>query len=282
MAGSPQQVQMDDPDFRHAVELMDRGQTDELRRLLNERPQLLRQTAEEDGQYAGDYFASPRLLWFVAENPIRRRRIADNVVEVIDVVVAASKAHGIADLPSVLDDTLALVASGCVPRESGHQPHMCRALVRHGADPNSGMQSSLAHREVAACRALLECGAELTLSVAAGLGREDDVRALTQGASGKQIQAAFVMAAINGQACTIPWLAQCGADVNAFNPPGLHAHSTPLHQAVAAGCEQTVRVLLRLGADSQIRDLIFDGTAADWARECGHPQMAALLQQTSN
>lgn len=279
MNNPPKQVQIDDPHFRQAVQLMDDGQAEQLQQWLHDHPQLLTQTAAEDGQFAGDYFASPRLLWFVAENPIRRRQLPANVVEVIDVVVTASLAAGINDLPEVLNYTLALVASGCVARESGHQAAMCRALVRHGADPNSGMQSSLAHREIAACEALLACGADLTLPVAAGLGRDDDVRIMTGGASPALRQEALVMAAINGQSQAVALLGDTVADLNAFNPPGLHAHSTPLHQAVASGSADTVTALLRLGADGLIRDRVFDGTAADWARECGHPQIAQLLER---
>jgi len=279
---TPKQVQIDDPHFRQAVQLMDDGHAEQLQQWLHDHPQLLTETAAEDGQFAGDYFASPRLLWFVAENPIRHRQLPANVVEVIDVVATASKAAGVNDLPEVLNYTLALVASGCVARESGHQAAMCRALVRHGGDPNSGMQSSLAHREIAACEALLASGADLTLPVAAGLGRVEDVRVMRDGAGAKLLQEALVMAAINGQSQAVALLGDAVADINAFNPPGLHAHSTPLHQAVASGSADTVTALLRLGADRQIRDQIFDGAAADWARECGHPQIAALLEQADH
>ena len=277
----PSLPRIDDPAFRQAVQLMDAGAVDELRQLLEERPQLLRMTAAEDGQFAGDYFAHPRLLWFVAENPIRTGRLPDNVVAVIEVIATASREAEVSDLTDVLNRTLALVASGNVPRQSGQQAGMCRALVAAGADPNSGMQSSLAHRETQACEVLLQCGADLTLPVAAGLGRDQDVTRLLAEATDTTRQEALIMAAVNGQHRCARILADNGTDLNAFNPPGLHAHSTPLHQAVASGDASTVCALLTRGADPTIRDRLFAGDAMGWACEFGHTNIQDLLQQAA-
>lgn len=271
-------VQIEDSNFQEAVRLIDTGATQELQDLLLQHPQLLSMTAEEGGEFAGDYFASPRLLWFVAENPIRNNRLPPNIVDVIQVVVDASVASGVEDLTDVLNYTLALVASGKVARESGLQPEMCRKLVDAGADPNSGMESSLAHGERPAGEVMLDCGAELTLPVAAGLGRDDDVNRLLDGATDLNRQKALIMASINGQHRSARILADSGTDLNAFNPPGLHAHSTPLHQAVSSGCVRTVCSLVTRGADLSIRDRIFNGTAADWARECGHEDLVEFLR----
>ena len=57
---------IDNPKFRKAVELIDGGRVHELRQWISDNPELLTATAEEDGSFAGDYFARPRLIWFVA------------------------------------------------------------------------------------------------------------------------------------------------------------------------------------------------------------------------
>ena len=74
-------------------------------------------------------------------------------------------------------------------------------------------------------------------------------------------------------------LLEAGEDPNRFNPPGAHGHSTPLHQAALAGHADAVRVLLEHGARRDLRDTLWNGTAADWARHEGRPQIAAILDE---
>jgi ankyrin repeat protein len=70
-----------------------------------------------------------------------------------------------------------------------------------------------------------------------------------------------------------------GCDPNRYNPIGLHAHSTPLHQAAAWGHNQVVRLLVERGARPDIKDKTNgQGTPADWARHEGHKDIEAYLQ----
>ncbi len=57
-------------------------------------------------------------------------------------------------------------------------------------------------------------------------------------------------------------LIDAGEDPNRFNPPGTHAHSTPLHQAICAGHLDVVKVLIEKGARLDIEDTIHHATAA--------------------
>jgi ankyrin repeat protein len=119
--------------------------------------------------------------------------------------------------------------------------------------------------------ALVRHGARLTLGAAAGLGRLDAVRAMSEGGA---ISPAFVLACRNGHTDVARFLLDSGADVNAR---GIFA-ATGLHWAAINGHTATVRFLLDHGADPSLRDTKFDSDALGWAREGGHAEVVALLE----
>jgi hypothetical protein len=65
---------------------------------------------------------------------------------------------------------------------------------------------------------------------------------------------------------------------NRYNPEGIHAHSTPLHQAVLAGHEAVVRLLVERGARLDIRDTVWRGTPLGWARYGGGKAQAQMAE----
>jgi ankyrin repeat protein len=143
----------------------------------------------------------------------------------------------------------------------------------------SPLETALAFGMADAARALVRRGAVIeTVAAAAGLGRLDDVRRLLPSASALDRHRAVALAATNGHASVVELLIQFGEDPNRFNPPGTHAHTPPLHQAIAAGHLEVVRVLLDRGARLDIRDTIHDGTPLGWAEYCGQPSIAAYLR----
>ena len=266
-----------DRDFRLAVELIDAGAAGDLRELLERRPELLSMRLEGLEDFAGAYFASPYLLWFVAENPIRNRTLPGNIVEVIDALVETARARRIAGLAGQLDYTLALVASGLVPREQGLQAAMITALVGHGARPDAAMGPALAHSELEAVRALLQLGATADLEVAASVGATEGLERLFGEASDEKRRRALALAALHGEPEAVAFLVRAGVDPNRHNPEGCHSHATPLHNAVSMGRIETVRTLLELGADPTIRDTLFDGDARGWARHFEREDILRLL-----
>ncbi len=267
-----------EPDFRRAVDLLDAGDVVSLAAHLAAHPEVLSQRAGIPGQPVGSYFERPYLLWFVAENPIRHRRLPANIVEVTRTIIAAARAAGVDHLQRQLDYTLALVVSGLVPRETGHQRPLVRALVAEGADPNC-LDPALIHGELDAVAALLDAGARLSLNAAAGLGRVSELRALLAGRpTAVELQQALAVAAVLGQPESAALLCEAGASPNRYNPPGFHAHSTPLHQAVLSGSAATVAVLLSHGADASIQDTVFGATACGWADHSEQPEIAAQLR----
>jgi len=179
-----------DPDFRHAVALADAGDLPALRRWIEGHPTLLHATAEGEGFETG-YFAHARLLWFVAENPIRNGTMPANVAEVADTLIQLSRQQGVPDIEAQVEYTLGLVMSGRIARDCGAQRPLGEVLVRAGADPATAMRTALAHRELDAGRALLELGAPMTLLAAAGLGLADEVRRLIAGLARRSLKRAL-------------------------------------------------------------------------------------------
>jgi peptide-methionine (S)-S-oxide reductase len=264
-----------DPTFRAAVAAIDAGDTGELERLLADHPGLLRDRLD----YGEGYFRNPYLLWFVAENPVRNDSLPENIAEVTRTIVRAAEAAGVESLKFQLDYTLGLVCSGRVARERGVQGELIDLLVEAGADPERALEPALAHREMAAVERLLERGAPLTFLTAACLGRTKEVIRLGREASAGERQAALAGAALHGQAEVLALLIDQGADLDAFNPSGLHAHGTALHNAVDSGSLPAVRVLAEAGGDLRTKDLMFDGTPLDWAEYLKRPEIAAYLRE---
>ena len=86
------------------------------------------------------------------------------------------------------------------------------------------------------------------------------------------------MAADLGQFDIVKLLIDAGEDPNRYNPVGSHSHTTPLHQAAGRGYESIVRLLVERGARLDVKDLLWNGTPAGWARHGGKPDIEAYLR----
>jgi ankyrin repeat protein len=267
----PQHERIQDPLFRHAVDLLDAGDDKGLRELLREHPGLVHQRVVFEG---GNYFTNPSLLEFAAENPVRHDRLPPNIVEIARVVLEAGAK---ADAMSV-NMTLALVCSGRVPRECGVQAPLIDLLCDYGADPNSGTGPALTHGEFQAAEALLRRGARMDLPAAAALGRTNDAQKLLAKAGSDERHRALAWAAQHGHTAIVRLLLDAGEDPDRYNPMGCHSHSTPLHQAVIHGHDQVVHLLVEHGARLDIKDILFQGTPLGWAEYAGHTEIAAYLR----
>jgi peptide-methionine (S)-S-oxide reductase len=272
----PLHEQIEDPTFRAAVDLLDRGDVEGLRRHLVSHPDLVRQRVRfDDSNYR--YFARPTLIEFIAENPIRHDRLPPNIVYV---------AQAILDMPggrdrASLDSTLELVSSGRVAREHGVQVPLIDLLCRAGADPDRAMPAALAHGEFDAVAALIAQGAVVDLTVAAATGRTEAVRRLLAAADGESRHRGLALAAQHGHADAVIALVEAGEDPDRYNPAGCHAHSTPLHQAAVAGHTEVVRLLVERGARLDIRDTLYNGTPLAWAEFGGQRSIADYLRSRS-
>ena len=184
-----------------------------------------------------------------------------------------------ARLIAAIDETLGLVATGRIVRECGVQTAMIDLLCGRGARPDGALPAAIGHGERAAAEALIGHGAPINLTVAAGLGRLDDFRRLLPGASAEDRHSALAVASQFGHAEMVRLLLDAGEDPSRYNPAGFHSHSTPLHQAALAGHEEIVRLLVERGARLDWRDLVWDGTPADWAHHGGKVEIEAWLRE---
>jgi hypothetical protein len=265
----PHHERIEDPTFRRAVELLDAGDVAGLRAHLNQYPNLVQQHVVFEG---GNYFRNPTLLEFVAENPVRRGTLPDNIVQVAKVIVDAGVGQ------SALNETLMLVSTGSVPRECGKQLPLIDLLCDQGADPDSAIHSAALHGELEAVNALIRRGARMDLPVAAALGRIEEARRLLAGASSEDRHLALTMAADFGHVEIVRLLLDAGDDPNRYNPVGGHSHTTPLHQAAGAGHDEVVRLLVERGARLDLKDILWRATPADWARHAGRTEIEAYLR----
>src|ERR1700677_3302757 len=112
----PHHERIEDPVFRHAVELIDAGDEAGLRAHLKRHPKLARQHVVFEGM---NYFHNPSLLEFIAENPIRHNKMPENIVAITEAILESGLKPGTDQ--AALDTTLALVATGSVPEASGKQ-----------------------------------------------------------------------------------------------------------------------------------------------------------------
>ena len=267
----PHHERIENPALRLAVEYLDQGNAAKLSAHLKEYPTLVHQHVRFEG---GNYFHNPTLLEFVAENPIRRGTLPDNIVEVAKTILDAGAKEDL----QTLNETLGLVCSGRVPRECRVQVPLIDLLCEHGADPNRTMSAALLHGEFEAVDALMRNGADLDLASAAGLGRAERCRQLLATASQEERHRALALACQFGHVEVVKLLLDAGEDPNRYNPLGCHSHSTPLHQAVAGGRDEVVRLLIERGARLDTKDTLWQGTPADWARHEGKKEIEEYLR----
>lgn len=265
----PHHLRIEDARFRRAVELVDAGDAGGLRAHLQQYPKLVHEHVLFEG---GNYFRNPTLLEFVAENPVRHGKLPENVVDVAKVIIDAGADR------TTLDETLGLVSTGMVPRQCRVQIPLIDLLCARGADANGALHAAALHGEFEAVEALLRCGGEVDLPIAAALGRTDEALRLILSADRNERHLALTLAAMFGHVEIVRMLLDGGEDPDRYNPIGAHSHSTPLHQAALAGHEQVVRLFVERGARLDIKDVLWQGTPADWAEHGGKNEVVRYLR----
>jgi hypothetical protein len=265
----PHQERIENATFRRAVELLDTGDAAGLRTHLNQHPNLVQQQVVFEG---GNYFREPTLLEFIAENPVRHGTLSANIVEATKVILDAGPTQ------SAQNDTLMLVSTGSVARECSMQLPLIDLLCDYGADPNTAIRAAALHGEFEAVNALIGRGARIDLPVAAALGRVEEARELLAGASSEDRHLALTLAADFGHVEIVRLLLNAGEDPNRYNPVGGHSHTTPLHQAAAGGHDEVVQLLVERGARLDLKDILWRGTPADWARHAGKTEIEVYLR----
>jgi ankyrin repeat protein len=276
--------------FERAVEAVIDGDLDTLRALLGEDPALVRARSIRVTHFDPPVHGA-MLLHYVASNGVEgyRQRSPENAPEVAKVLLdAGADPDALCSLYGGRCTTMALLVSSTPPAKAGVQVPVLNLLIDHGATITpkgqgrwtSPVTTAMVFGFTEAAETLVDRGAPVdNLATAAGLGRIDDVKRMLPTATSDDRHRALALSAQLGQPEIVKMLIEAGEDPNRYNPPGTHSHSPPLHQAIAAGHLDVVKVLLECGARLDIRDTIHQGTPLGWAKYCDKPEIAAYLQQ---
>jgi ankyrin repeat protein len=139
--------------------------------------------------------------------------------------------------------------------------------------------TALAFGYPSAAEALARRGARAdNIAAAAGLGRLADAGQLLPASGAESRHRALALAAQHGHVDIVRLLLDAGEDPSRYNPEGNHSHSTPLHQAVLAGHDAVVRLLVERGARLDIQDTIYRGTPLGWAMYAGQIEIERYLR----
>jgi hypothetical protein len=273
-----------DSKFETAADAMITGDVATLARLLAEFPELVH------ARSARAHRAT--LLHYVAANGVEdeRQKSPKNAVEIAKTLLTAgAEVDALAEMYGGGHTTMAMLVSSEHPAKAGVQEALVETLLDFGSaieGVGSGawkppLLTALAFGHRSAAETLARRGARTdTLPAAAGLGRTADAIRLLPTADARQRHSALALAAQHGHVEIVRLLLDAGEDPNRYNPPGNHAHSTPMHQAACYGHEAVVRLLVERQARLDIKDTIYQATPLDWAKHAGQTEIAGYLIHT--
>jgi ankyrin repeat protein len=267
--------------FERAVDAVVSGDVATLKQMIGDDPELVHRRSSR--------FHRATLLHYLAANGVEgvRQKTPENAVEVARLLLdAGADPDALAMMYDNLCTTMSMLVSSAHPAGAGLQADLAELLLDYGAKhkgPGSEWQSdimtALAFGYWKTADRLAKRGAPAdNLPAAAGLGRVEETAQLLSNADARSRHIALALAAQHGHADVVRVLLDAGEDPNQFCPDGFHSHATPLHNAISAGRDNVVKLLLDRGARTDIRDTIFDGTALDWALYCKQPEIAAELR----
>ena len=275
--------------FEAAVEAVIAGDVATLKSLLHEDPELVQARSTRVTPFDPPVHRAT-LLTYIAANGVEgyRQKSPKNAVEVARILLkAGAEVDALADLYGGECTTMSLLVSSCHPAEAGVQVALVDTLLDFGASIEgrgsgkwvSPLMTALVFGYRGAAEALVRRGARVdNIATAAGLGRLADARQLIATADADSKHRALALAAQLGHVDVVRLLLDAGEDPNRYNPEGTHSHSTPIHQAVAAGHEAVVRLLAEQGARLDIKDTIYQSTPLGWAIYCEKPEIENYLR----
>lgn len=275
--------------FESAVEAVVDGNAGELRSLIKRDPQLVKARSTRITHFDPPLHRST-LLHYVAANGVEgyRQRTPKNAVEIATILLQeGAEVDSLASLYGGECTTMTLLVSSCHPANAGVQVDLVNTLVEYGAavEPSgsgnwaSPLMTAIAFGYLDAAKALVRHGARVdTLSAAAGLGEISRAVELLPLADPGQRHRALAVSAQLGHVEIVKLLLDAGEDPNRFNPKDTHDHSLPIHQAIARGHFDVVRLLIERGAKLDIKDKVHHGTPFGWADYCGKAEIAKYLR----
>jgi ankyrin repeat protein len=263
--------------FESAVEAIIGGDLATLESLLRNNPELVRARSTRGHRAT--------LLHYVAANGVEddRQKSPKNAVAVAQMLLrAGAEVDALADMYGGQCTTMSMLVSSTPPAEAGVQVALVETLLDFGADIEGALMTALAFGFGATAEALVKRGARVdNIAAAAGLGRLADVKLLLPTSDAEGRHRAFALASQHGQVEVVKLLLDAGEDPSRYNPQGNHPHSTPLHQAVAAGHPEVVRLLVEHGAKLDVEDTLYHGTPLGWAKHLGQIEIEQYLQASA-
>jgi ankyrin repeat protein len=276
--------------FEEAVDAIVNGNAPALARLLREDPSLVHARSTRVNSFDPPVHRAT-LLHYLAANGVEgyRQRSPKNAVEIAKLLLdAGADPNALQNSYGGQNTTIAMLVSSSPPKAAGVQVPLIHVLVDYDAtiSPSgagnwtSPIETALVFNMCEAADALVKRGAAVdTLAAAAGLGLLDEVRRMLPSADANDRHRALALATQCGHADVVGVLIDAGEDPNRFNPPGTHSHSPPLHQAIAAGHLNVVKLLVESGARLDIKDTIYESTPLGWAVYMDRAEIAALLRE---
>jgi hypothetical protein len=275
--------------FESAVEAVITGDLAALESWLRGNPELVRARSTRITHQDPPVHRAT-LLHYVAANGVEgyRQKTPKNAVEVATTLLqSGAEVDALADMYGGHYTTMSMLVSSCHPAKAGVQVALVETLVDFGAAVEargsakwgSPLMTALAFGYLSAAEALVRRGARVdNITAAAGLGRVADAAQLLAAADPESRHRALAVAAQHGHVEIVRLLLDAGEDPSRYNPDGNHSHSTPLHQAVLAGHEAVIRLLVERGARLDIEDTIYHGTPLGWARYAGKTEIENYLR----
>jgi ankyrin repeat protein len=276
--------------FELAVDLVISGEAASLAAFLSRHADLVRWRSARVTHFDPPVHRAT-LLHYVAANGVEgyRQKSPANAAE-----IAATLLHGGAEVDALANmyggqcTTMSMLVSSTPPAVAGVQVALVNTLLDFGADVDgagsgawtSPLMTALVFGFQDAAETLVRRGARVdSLAAWAGLGRAAEVRELLPIAGAADRHRALALAAQLGHTDVVALLLNDGEDPDRYNPGGMHSHSTPLHQAVWAGHEAVVRLLVERGARLDLHDSIYEATPLGWAEYGGRTSIAEYLRQ---
>ncbi len=239
--------------YEAAAQAIVDGDEETLRRLLRERPDLIRARSEREH--------NATLLHYVSANGVEgyRQKTPKNIVRIAELLLdAGAEVDAEADVYGGGATTLGLVATSAHPRQAKVQNDLIQLLLDHGAQMEHPNLAGNEHGAVFAClangcpeaaRYLADRGARLDLVSAAGVGRLDVVQSLFDRARKSELEMALRYAAAYGNGNVVTFMLDRGVDVDAHTGDG----ETALFYTVLSGHLDVIQLLLARGARPDVR-----------------------------
>src|SRR5947209_16834975 len=213
------------------------------------------------------------LLHYVSANGVEnyRQKTPKNIVRMAEALLdAGADVNAECNVYGGGATTLGLTATSVHPEQAGMQIELLRLLLDRGAiidtDKRGAVVGCLANGRRKAAEFLADCGAQLDLEGACGVGRLDMVRtffaedgSLKPSATLEQMQDGFAWACEYGRKEVVEFLLKHGMDVADRDKP------TALHWAAYAGHAEIVKLLLEYSVPVDIKEKAHNGTPLDWA-----------------